>query len=74
MLTFYFSIEENGEGKFRAQNCKLHWAHKVVNQTLCRSKSILYLEAPQSRKKNNKKKFEKLIFLIPAGSCVPAYL
>jgi hypothetical protein len=31
---FYFSIEENRDGQFGAQNCKLYWAHKLVNQDL----------------------------------------
>jgi len=34
MQTFYFSIEENREGQFGAQNCKLYWGHKLVNQVL----------------------------------------
>jgi len=34
MRTFYFGIEENKEGQFGAQNCKLYWAHKVINKAL----------------------------------------
>jgi len=32
------------------------------------------LRSPPIPKKNNKKKFEKLVILILAGGCVPAYL
>lgn len=34
MHAFYFSIKKNRDGQFRAQNCKLYWVHKLVNQAL----------------------------------------
>jgi len=34
MHTYYLGIEENRNGQFEAQNCKLYWAHELVNQAL----------------------------------------
>ncbi len=34
---FYFSIEENIDGQFGAQNCKLYRAHELVNQALLKA-------------------------------------
>jgi len=43
MHTFYFIIEENRDGQFGAQNCKLNWADKLVNQTLLSTNKIIIL-------------------------------
>jgi len=34
MHIFYFGIEENINGQFRTQNCKLYWAYELINQAL----------------------------------------
>jgi len=34
MHTFYFSFQENKDGQYGAQNCKLYWDHELINQVL----------------------------------------